>query len=256
MIGSGLNNKQKMMIRMVKMIFAPLMILLLLAGCNNPAGFLPRVLVITGGHSYDTTEFHTMLHALGNMKFDTISHPRARNLLASDQIFSYDVVLFYDYQPELPEKDSSIYLNLVQQGVPLLFMHHSICSFQRWEGFKQIVGGKYIMEGYASEDDGVSDYRHDLDLQIRIAESTHPVITGIEDFEIHDEGYSNVAMTEGIIPLLETDNPDCSSPVAWINPHEASKIIGLMLGHDKLAYANPSLQHFIGNSIEWLAGDE
>jgi hypothetical protein len=248
---------------MIRNLLIASFILVFLAGCserrqkqittgsNDPTH--PRILVITGGHSYDTTEFCAMFRSMKGITFDTISHPHANGQLSSEYIYTYDVLVFYDYQPDQALKDSSLYLNLTHHGMPLLFLHHSICSCQPWEGFKEMLGGKYIMEGYGHDPSSLSDYRHDLNLHIRIADGHHPVTDGLTDFDIVDEGYSNVNMTEGITPLLLTDNPQSSSPVAWVNTSDRSTIICLMLGHDKHAYGNLAFQTFLSNSISWLA---
>ncbi len=248
---------------MIRNLLISFFILVFLAGCserkpkqittgsNDPSH--PGILVITGGHSYDTTEFCTMFRSMKELSFDTISHPHASGQLSSEGIYTYDVLVFYDYQPDQALEDSVLFQNLTHHGVPLLFLHHSICSCQRWEGFKEMLGGKYMMEGYGHDPSILSNYRHDLDLHIRIADGHHPVTDGLTDFDILDEGYSNISMTEGITPLLLTDNPQSSSPVAWINTFDQSTIICMMLGHDKHAYGNLAFQTFLSNSITWLA---
>ncbi|MFH0758733.1 MAG: ThuA domain-containing protein [Bacteroidota bacterium] len=248
---------------MIRTLLISSFILVSLAGCSvrkqkqttirSTDHFHPRILVITGGHSYDTTEFCAMFRSMKGITFDTISHPRAGGQLSSEHIYTYDVLVFYDYQPDQALKDSTLYLNLTHHGMPLLFLHHSICSCQRWEGFKAMLGGKYIMEGYGHDSSSLSDYRHDLDLHIRIADDHHPVTDGLTDFDIQDEGYSNINMAEGITPLLLTCSPGSSSPVAWANTFDQSTIICLMLGHDKHAYENQAFQTFLSNSITWLS---
>ena len=187
---------------------------------------------------------------------DSISHPHALSLLKSEYIMNYDVLLFYDFVTDMPKKDSVIYLNLTYQGMPMLFLHHAICSFQQWDGYKQLIGGKYIEQEYASDPDEISDYQNDLDLQIKVANNKHPVTRGVSDFTIHDEGYSNIQMRGGITPLLQTDHPECSSIVGWVNHFDRSTCIYLMFGHDQQAYLNKNFRQLIENSILWLAIDQ
>lgn len=219
----------------------------------EPSLSTPRILLITGGHSFDTTEFYSTFKQMEGISFDTISHPYALGLLTSEHIFSYDVLLFYDYQPDLQKKDSSIFRNLALHGMPMLFMHHAICSYQQWVGFQKMLGGQYIMDGYGADPSALSAYRHDVDISVLVADKIHPVTKGLVDFEIRDEGYSNVLMEEGITPLLLTSHPASSSPLAWINEYDGSTVIGLMLGHDLHAYSNPSFQQFVTNALIWLA---
>lgn len=219
----------------------------------DPELALPRVLLVTGGHAYDTTEFHDLFQSMAGFHVDSLSRPHALGLLASEYGRSYDVLVFYDFVPELPEKDSAIYTNLTFHGMPMLFLHHALCSYQQWEGYKDMLGGRYVMEGYGSDAGDLSTYSHDLDMDVRVVNREHPVTLGMQDFSIHDEGYDRLEMAEGITPLLETDHPECSSPLAWVNQYDNSTIVYLMLGHDHQAYQNVSFKQLLINSLNWLS---
>ncbi|MCK5137425.1 MAG: ThuA domain-containing protein [Bacteroidales bacterium] len=212
----------------------------------------PKVLLIVGGHSYDTTEFFHMFHSMEGIEFDSVSHPGAMKLLQSEEVDSYDLLLFYDFIPDLPERDSGIFLRLTGQGIPMLFLHHAICTFQEWDGYMEMVGGRYVMPRFSSDTSLFSDYRHDIDLHIEVVNSGHPVTKGVVDFNIHDEGYSNITVVDGVTPLLKTEHPDCSPLVGWVHSHNQSTIVYLMLGHDKIAYRNSSFKQLLNNSIRWL----
>lgn len=221
----------------------------LLVACNQA----PKVLVVVGGHAYDTTQFFEMFQTMEYINFDSVSHPGAMDMLASDQISSYDVLLFYDFLPQMSMKDSVVYLGLTQKGLPMLFMHHSICNFQEWVGYGQMVGGKYVMPGFGNDSSALSDFAHGLDLEVEILDPSHPVTKGLAGFFIHDEGYSNIQITEDIHPLLGTSHPECAPVMAWTSQVQNSTCVYLMFGHDRLAYENESLNHLLKNSIQWLS---
>lgn len=218
----------------------------------EPSKMKPRILAVVGGHSYDTTEFHQMLGSMDDFHFDSISHPFAENFMRSEYVHSYDGILFYDFIPGLPLKDSSIYLNLARRGMPMLFLHHSIATFQAWDGYTDLVGGKYVTEPEGNDSAGLSDYRHDLDLEIRVLDRKHPVTRDMDDFTIHDEGYSKLRIREGITPLLATEHPDCSEVVGWVNHFDHSTTVWLLFGHDKQAYENPAFRQLTENALTWL----
>ncbi len=228
-------------------------VLLFLNTACKKEQLLPRVLVVTGGHSYDTTSFVDMFRSLELFRFDTLSHPYVNKLLASEYIYDYDVLLFYDYMPDLPAEDSILFNNLAIRGMPMLFLHHSICSCQRWDGFREMVGGRYVIEGYGTGSERPSEYTHDLDIPVHIVDKNHPVTRGMEDFMIHDEGYLHLQMAGGITPLLTTDHPGCSSPLAWSIRHGASTTVYMMPGHDRQAYDNPHFRQLVSNTLGWLS---
>ena len=226
-----------------------LWIWLALASCSKA----PEILVVTGGHAYDTTEFLGLFQSLEGIGFEPVSHPGAMDLLSSASVGTYDLILFYDYMPDLPLEDSIIFQDLAQMGMPMIFMHHALCNFQPWEGYASMVGGKYVMPGFHPDSSLHSGYAHDLDLTITVLDPDHPVTRGIGQFVIHDEGYYNIQVKPGVHPLLGTQHPYCASQVAWENQWNNSTCLYLMFGHDKQAYANQNLTLLLENSIQYLS---
>ena len=53
-----------------------------MAGCNKPT----NILLVVGGHGYDTIEFYDMFRSLDGIRFDSVSYPGAKDFLHSDQI--------------------------------------------------------------------------------------------------------------------------------------------------------------------------
>lgn len=234
--------------KMTSQLMLSLALLWLTGSCQKPA----LVLLVTGGHAYDTTEFHDLFQKMEGIKFDPVSYPDAREMLASDEVDAYDLLVFYDFVPEMDLEDSTIFLRLTAEGKPLMFLHHALCTFQQWEGYKKMVGGRYVMPGFQQDSTLLSDYKHDIDLEIEVLDPDHPVVRGVDDFVIHDEGYSNIQVIEGIHPLLGTNHPDSSPLLAWVNHRDHSTILYMMLGHDRNAYSNNSYQLLLYNSIQWL----
>lgn len=235
-----------------KTLYVLILALMILSGCNRPA----RILVVTGGHAFDTVEFFDLFASLENTLFDTISHSRALELLSSNRVERCQVLVFYDYLPDMPVKDSLIYLGLSQKGMPMLFLHHALCNFQRWEGYSQMVGGKYMIPEFQTDSTLHSSYRHDIDIQVRVVDPTHPVTAGINDFVIHDEGYSNIRIHKEVHPLLATSHPDCAPLMGWVNQYQNSTCLYLMFGHDKQAYSNENMKRLFHNSIQWLSHEK
>ncbi len=228
---------------------AGLTLLVLLTGCQKPV----NVLLVSGGHDFDTTEFFDLFQSLEGIEMDSVYYPDAMSLMRSDKTHAYDVLVFYDYMVDLPGEDSSVFQNLTGQGKPILFLHHALCSFQGWDGYMEMLGGKYVIAGPGVDSTLVSDYKHDIEIAIEVVDSQHPVTLGMQDFTIHDEGYSNITQVPGITPLLKTEHPDCSPLIGWTKTSDQSTVVYLMLGHDKLAYQNPSFKLLLEQSIGWLA---
>ncbi|MFO7669865.1 MAG: ThuA domain-containing protein [Bacteroidales bacterium] len=228
---------------------AGLVFLTLFTGCNPPV----NVLVVVGGHSFDTTDFFYLFNSMEGIKMDSAYYPEAMEMMRSGKTDAYEVLVFYDYMADLPAADSSVFQNMTRQGKPMLFLHHTICSFQLWDGYGEMVGGKYVMPGPGVDPGDVSDYKHDIDMEIEVVDTGHPVTKGMEVFTIHDEGYSNIRLAQDITPLLSTDHPESSPLVGWTKTSGQSTVVYLMLGHDRQAYQNPYFTRLVKQSIFWLA---
>lgn len=213
------------------------------------AGKPIKLLVVVGGHSFDTTEFFQVYDNMKDITWEKAVQPKANKMIENGEVDEYDVILFYDMYDDISEKQKQAYMELLEKGKAMIFTHHAIVSYQDWPEFKKIVGGKYHRE-----DDGsgfVSDYEHDVDVEVKIVDKKHPIVKGINDFTIHDEIYGNCEILPTVKPLLEVNNPKSMKYVAWVNPYKKSEVIYIQLGHDKQAYKNPDYRRLIEQAIGW-----
>jgi uncharacterized protein len=210
-----------------------------------------NVLLVTGGHSFDTTGFFNLFSSYEMISVDTVSQPGANKMLEEMNRGTYDVIVFYDMWQDISENQKSAFNKLLEYGTGIVFLHHSLVSYQQWDEYKNILGGKYWQEGFTSDSLKLSDYADDLDLYIKVINRKHFVTKDMQDFQINDEGYSNVEIIPSVIPLLQTTHPSCSKYVAWANEYKQSRIVYIMLGHDNKAYENESFRKLVGNAITW-----
>jgi type 1 glutamine amidotransferase len=222
------------------------------SGCNNYQESNPEVLLIVGGHSFDTLEFMELFNSFENVNINTLYQPAANNHLLTDSGKNYDAYIFYDMWDEISMEEKQAYIEITEMGKPLLFLHHSIVSYQSWPEFKEIVGGRYYTKNNDNPDIVLSGYKHDLDLEIEILDKSHPIVQDLDKFTIHDEGYSALKLTQNIHPLLGTKNKDCHEILGWTNKYNNSEIVYFMLGHDKKAYENEHFRMLLSNSLSWL----
>jgi uncharacterized protein len=232
-------------------IIGLILILNLFFSCTGILNSKPRILLITGGHDFDSAEFFNLFESLNEFTIDTMSQPNANHFIASGGALKYDALIFYDMWQDINNDEKTAYTNLTDQGKGLLFLHHSLVSYQDWDEFSVIRGGKYVIN---DPPDSLidSNYRHDIDLYINILDTSNMITSGMNDFVIHDEGYSNIIVNEDVVPLLKTIHKDCSEQVAWTKKYHKSKIVYLMGGHDRLAYANENYKRLIRNSLNYL----
>ncbi|HSM48743.1 MAG TPA: ThuA domain-containing protein [Draconibacterium sp.] len=212
-----------------------------------------KVMVVTGGHSYDTLQFFEMFDALSGIEYEHFQQPKANQKLVKDLAEDFDVIVFYDMWKSISEAEKSAYLKLPNQGKPLLFLHHSIASYQDWPEFEKILGGKYVEKGRGVPVEEQSNYEHDVWVYTKVENFT-PVTAGLSEPRFFDEVYGNVRISEDVFPLLKTRHPKSMEIVAWENRYLNSKILYLQPGHDYRTYQNEEYRKLLLQSIKYLAG--
>ena len=90
------------------------------------------VLIIAGGHSYDTLSFSNMFDQMEGLNYDFMLQPEANRYLASLDVPPYSLLIFYDMWEPISEQEKAAYLRFTEKGVPMLFLHHALVSYQAW----------------------------------------------------------------------------------------------------------------------------
>lgn len=210
-----------------------------------------KILIITGGHDFEREPFFNMFAQMDGIEFTSVEHPAANTIYATESLANYDVLVYYDMNQDITDEQKAAFLNMVKNGKGLVFLHHSLASYQNWDEFFKIQGGRYNL---APEDASKkSTYKHDVEMQIEVLDPNHPVTKGVSDFTILDEAYGNFEVLPEVHPLLKTDHPASGKIIGWTTEPGASKAVYLALGHDHHAYENDSFRTLVRNAILWTA---
>lgn len=209
-----------------------------------------RILIVTGGHDFDRANFFQMFDSMKGISYKELQHPQANLELGKIDPMTYDAVVFYDMPKTISEEEKDSYYQLLKLGKGLLFMHHSLASYQDWEEFKTIIGGKYHEEKDSPQS---STYEHDVTFKVNVKDTKSPVTKGVKDFSILDEVYGNTEVLPGVNVLLTTDHLKSSPIIGWYHKMENSRIVYIQPGHDKNSYANASYRQIIRQAIDYVA---
>ena len=237
----------------IQIFFAPLFLLGLSIGSSSAQDKV-KVLIITGGHSFEHKPFYGVFNSLRNISYDTLVHPKVNPFIASPGVTKYDVLVFYDMGDSLPPSHQQAYMDLLQKGKAMIFLHHSLVSYQKWPEFIKIVGGQYHTNPVVVNGDTLrANYEHDVNIPVKVENTNHAVTRGINDFEIFDEVYGDVEILPTVQPLLSTTHPKSMRYVAWINHYGNSDVLYIQLGHGPSGFSNPNYLKLIQQAIEWSA---
>ena len=185
-----------------------------------------------------------MFDSFKNFSYDAVVFPDAFEYLNVEAAKGYDALVFYDMWQEITADQQAAYLELLNQGKPIVYLHHALISFQEWDEFDRIVGGVW--------EEGKGTVKHDVQFTIQIADPDHPATKGIQDFEIEDETYGNFDANPDVHVLLKAEHPESAPVIGWTHRYGNSQIVYIQLGHDGLAYGNPGYRKLVNQGIRWV----
>ena len=214
-----------------------------------------RILVITGGHDYKVDQFNQMLESLGpEIQYQIAELPAAYDMFLQENRDKYDVLVFYHMWQQITEAQEHVLADCISQGKPLVVLHHSICAYDDWPEYFNIIGGKYFHKPTTvkGKDYPASSYIHDLHFKVRIVDHKNPVTKGLTDFDIFDETYKGFYVDDGVTPLLTTDEPSSTPVIGWSKMYGKARVVVLQSGHDAPTFGNPDFRKLLKQSIMWV----
>ena len=240
----------------IRLLFCTIMLAMsfsLVASCPTTKSI--RILVITGGHDYQKEQFNQMLAGLGeNITYRIVEFPAAYDMFLPQNRDKYDVLVFYHMWQEITESQAKDFSDCVKEGKPLVVLHHSICAFDNWPEYVNIIGGKYFHKPTVlnGKEYPACSYIHDVHFRVKITDKNHPITAGLSDFDIFDETYKGYYVAPGVTPLLSTDEQSSTPVIGWAKKYGKARVVTLQSGHDVPTFENPSFRKLLKQSIEWV----
>jgi trehalose utilization protein len=255
----------------------------------------PKVAWLVGGHPFDRPSLQRLIESL-DADVDLVEWPAAGDFFtvsgAAKLVGTYDVLALYDMpgirfnRGETPEFSApppdlvDAWRHITSTGMPLLVLHHAIASWPLWDGFAEIVKGRFHyaparLRGVDLPDSG---YAMNVTQRFTVAKPDHPVCLGLPPvFELTDETYQCPIFEDEVEVLVRTDAPrddehhasafaavrreenlhwrhaPASNAVAWTHLSGNSRVVYLQPGEGPEAFENRHYRTLIGNALSWLA---
>ena len=215
-----------------------------------------KVVIVTGAHDFERTPFFEMFNSFGNVRYAEARQTDHSEIFEDISDWDYDVIVLYNMTQNISPKRQANFTKLLDKGVGLVVLHHSIANFQQWPEYRKIIGGKFYLK--ATEENGItygpSGYQHEVDFKVHIKDSEHPITCGINDFLIHDETYNKCVFEQDNRVLLSTEHPTSDEPLCWVRNYGKAKVCSIQIGHGPSVYTNPSYHRLVVQAIRWCAG--
>ncbi|WP_066630780.1 ThuA domain-containing protein [Labilibacter marinus] len=211
------------------------------------------VLVVRGGHPYDTPDFEKMCTSLKGVKVDLVLDAHFKSMKVDAIKQKYDAILFLNQNKYYNEskRTKQLYMDLTNEGVGMVFLHFTLSSQPSWDDYHDIIGGKWFLGSHTKDKSKVSTYFIDRTIDIKVKDTKHPIAEGVEDFTLTDTFYGNIWMSDKVKPILGVDDKDVNSAVVWENKYNNSKVIYIMPGFSKKAFENKNYKKVVANSLKY-----
>ena len=244
------------------------------------------VQVVTGGHPFVADAFFAVFDSIDDITWTAADTPST----------GYDVVVFYDMPglkftggnppvdlPAPTAEHIKVLSDLQDAGTGLVFMHHALASWPTWDGFADLVGGRFhyqpaTLRGVSYPDSG---YVFDVEHTIEVINTNHPICEGLgSSFTLTDELYCCPIFEDEVIPLMRTTfatddpknffsadlairgqrnsnenwtHPAGSNLVAWVKKAKNAPLAYIQFGDGPVTYIDPMFRKVIANAITWTA---
>jgi type 1 glutamine amidotransferase len=253
-----------------------------------------NVLVSVKGHPYPRDAFSTMLDSMDNMACTIVEQPASQAFMTPTMAAPYDALVFYDMpgvdfstQPPTlvapPAELQEGFLQLLEAGMGMVFLHHALAAWPLWEAFGDILGGRFfynpqVCKGLPVLDSG---YRHEVDYKVTVVDTSHPVTQGLPaNFALQDELYLCEIFEADIHPLLSCDygfesgnfysaqhavtgrmycndhwpHPSGSPLLGWTRQIGDARIVYLQPGDTARTMEDSHYRQLLENAVHWVAG--
>lgn len=250
-----------------------------------------NLLVVTRGHAFQRDHFYEIFEDNPAIEWSAVEHPAAQLLFNPEAAKHFDCYVLYDmpgiqfvregdrkpiFHPP-PAFYQQGLLAMLEQGTPLVVLHHAIAAWPAWPQWADIVGGRFHyqpVEQAGKQPD--SGYR--LNVTHRVSPvSEHPITAGLQPFELTDELYLFDVHTADVEPLLVSDfkftdreffsagralagymndrkgwqHPPGSPLIGWVKHYANSPIVYLQCGDGPSAYRHPQFRQLLNNAVDW-----
>jgi len=201
-----------------------------------------KIAIITGEHGFDEEKFDALFESMDDLEFVRMD---LMDFVVDPNQDKYESIVFYNFHRKNPDSDTAqAILSLADRGQGLVILHHAILAFPDWEEFSDIVG--------------VGESKHfryypDEKITVHVTDKSHPITSGIDDWEMVDETYVMEEPDEESHILLTVDNPKSAKAIGWTRDYRNSRVFCLQSGHDNQTYSVKQFRQVLYRGICWTA---
>jgi hypothetical protein len=227
----------------------PIRVLVLLGGEHHPYEAGSKILIDAARKQLDIRADFVRLDnpPEGFPKAEKATIPSNVSVLDDRNLAQkYDVIVAYNQSnwTKLADRQMEAYLSFVRNGGGLVAVHSATEALATNPEYVRMLGANFVKH---------EPYRK---MNILRIEGKHPILEGIQNFDIMDEFYyHDQCDLEDKHVLLVCQSPDDGlvRPIAWTKTYGSGKVFYTALGHSVESCSHPAMLRSFTQGLAWAA---
>jgi type 1 glutamine amidotransferase len=147
-----------------------------------------------------------------------------------------------------PEPARQAIVEHLARGGGIVALHGAVISFDDWPDWRKLLGAAWSWERSRHPDVGPA--------RIEVRAPEHPLVAGLESFDVVDEIYGFLDLEPDVQPLLTSRHGGVDHPLLWARSAGGGRVVYSALGHDERSFASPQHREILRRAARWAAADE
>ncbi len=174
-----------------------------------------------------------------------------REILATDRIHEYDVLVDFTTDSTFGESQQSGLCSFVEDGGGYVGIHGAADLTTTTEEnrdepvpeLRALLGGHFLT------------HPEQTTFDVTVVDTHHPITADLNGFSVWDEPYV-LEYDDDVRVLARMDHPENGDmPVAWVKPYGEGRVFYCSLGHDLPAIRNDGVQSLLERGIRWASAE-
>jgi uncharacterized protein len=212
-----------------------------LQGQTPPKPQTRAIQILFLGHDskhHDSARFGPMLFKALEPDNITFTYTADPNDLNPATLAKYDGLMIYaNHNTITPEQEKAL-LDFVAGGKAFLPIHAASYCFRNSPAYVALVGAQFQSHGTG-------------EFTATITKPDHPVLDGIQPFQVWDETYVHTMHNPDRTVLMERVDDVRKEPWTWVRTHGKGRVFYAAYGHDERVWGHPMFHKLIRNAIRW-----
>ena len=171
-----------------------------------------------------------------------VFHTHNLDGLTQDAFRTSDLCILSLTMNSLTVAQETALVSRVSEGKPFLALHSASVYEDGNSKYVDMLGAKF------------AEHPEYQEFPVIIADSTHPISAGLQNFAIVDELYLLDREPEGAAQLAYAEWDGKPRPIVYVRRYGQGRVAYIALGHDQKAWNHPSFKQLIMQAIRWLLG--